>query len=119
MCVNLQVVFCIPYSIFYYEADDGMGNKKEKQWLSAAKYEFVVLLVAVLTLVLMYNFLGFTEIPVEHYTVDMLTLDPLIDDPTGSDVSGFDVEAAPIPGDGAGHCGPCVAGGSASRGTLF
>jgi LMBR1 domain-containing protein 1 len=78
--VLVFVVFLIPLIIFYYEAEDGMGNVKESQWCSAIKYEIVVVIAAGLSLFLMYNFLGVTEIPVETYSVgfsdsNYLTLD--------------------------------------------
>ena len=67
--VLAYIVLLIPFAIFYYEADDGQGNLKESQCCNAVKYELVVLLVAGLTLFLMFHFLGNTEIPVTTYSL--------------------------------------------------
>ena len=68
MITLVFVALLIPFAIFYYEADDGIGNAKESMFCSAVKYEFLVLLVTALTLTLMYIYLGTTEIPTTVYT---------------------------------------------------
>ncbi len=70
----LTLVFAallIPFAIFYYEADDGMGNMKESMFCNAFKYEIMVLIVTALTLTLMYLYLSTTDIPVTVYEVSV------------------------------------------------
>ncbi|GMH95009.1 hypothetical protein TL16_g13056 [Triparma laevis f. inornata] len=66
--ILVYVTFFIPFAIFYYEADDGMGNSGESMFCGALKYEILVLIASTLTLVLMYSYLGTTNIPVTTYT---------------------------------------------------
>ncbi|GMH57178.1 hypothetical protein TrRE_jg3308, partial [Triparma retinervis] len=68
LAVLVYVVLLIPFAIFYYEADDGQGNLKESMFCQAFKYEICVLIISTLTLVLMYFFLGTTNIPVTTYS---------------------------------------------------
>mmetsp|Transcript_20192 Transcript_20192/g.42289 ORF Transcript_20192/g.42289 Transcript_20192/m.42289 type:complete len:528 (+) Transcript_20192:60-1643(+) len=69
LAVLVYVVLLIPFAIFYYEADDGQGNVKESMFCQAFKYECAVLIISTLTLVLMYFYLGTTNIPVTTYTI--------------------------------------------------
>ena len=111
IAILVFVVFLIPFAIFYYEADDGMGNagevreahkqacdaltstpprdrsraapaltphnhqtlplRPQSMLCNAIKYEVVVLIASTLTLVLMYFYLGETNIPVSVLTASV------------------------------------------------
>lgn len=75
--VLVWIVVMIPFSTFFYEADDGMlmsgtaAGKKESansRLVEAIKYEIIVLVVAGLLFLLTYFFLKETNIPVREYT---------------------------------------------------
>ncbi|GMH91355.1 hypothetical protein TrST_g2166 [Triparma strigata] len=72
LTILTYVILLIPFAIFYYESDDGLGNAKNSMFCSALKYEIVVLVCSVLTLVLMYTYLGYTEIPVSTYALTVV-----------------------------------------------
>lgn len=75
-------VFFIPMAIFHYEAYDdpqvrkrrGKGNDNRQAFCIAAGYELMLLTCAILTLVLMYLFLGTSEVPVTEYTASVSML---------------------------------------------
>lgn len=68
----------IPFSTFYYEADDGMlmagtntaagrnAKKKSRIW-DALKWQFATLVIVVLVFFLTYYFLSDTDIPIREY----------------------------------------------------
>eukprot|EP00762_Andalucia_godoyi_P000572 ANDGO_05419.mRNA.1 LIMR family protein DDB_G0293610 len=57
----------IPFCIFYYEEQEPEGGCG-KQLAGAVMYTFAMLIIVVLFTVLMYLFLGFTEIPYTSYS---------------------------------------------------
>lgn len=68
-------VFCvgiIPFTIFYYEADD--PESYESQLWTAVKYELVTFLVSIVTFFLLWVFLSTALIPVDKYVVDTATM---------------------------------------------
>lgn len=60
MCIGI-----VPFMMFYYEAWD--PESRNWQAWTAIKYESVTVLVLGLTLGLMWLFLGYAEVPVDHY----------------------------------------------------
>lgn len=73
----------IPFSTFYYEADDGLlmagtsvganAKKKSRLW-DAFKWEFATLVIVALAFFLTYYFLSFADIPVQEYSPTVATL---------------------------------------------
>lgn len=80
-----MVVVIVPYTIFYYEADDREGNKGERIWWTAFKYLIVTLVVSILILVISFVFLRETYIPVSVLSVSVGTTGAWV--PTGSAVT--------------------------------
>jgi len=84
--VLVWLVFLIPFSTFYYEADDGtlmagtsIGAKQQKnsRLCEAIKYQFVVIVSVALIFFIAYFFLKETNIPVTEYTAPELSLVPV------------------------------------------
>eukprot|EP00639_Heterosigma_akashiwo_P015729 CAMPEP_0206385890 /NCGR_PEP_ID=MMETSP0294-20121207/15568_1 /ASSEMBLY_ACC=CAM_ASM_000327 /TAXON_ID=39354 /ORGANISM="Heterosigma akashiwo, Strain CCMP2393" /LENGTH=528 /DNA_ID=CAMNT_0053836735 /DNA_START=77 /DNA_END=1663 /DNA_ORIENTATION=+ len=73
---SIWVLVCgvIPFMIFYYEEDDGFGNKDKNRLCVAFKWELLVLCVTVLVLLPMYFSLGTTDIPVRAYAASIADL---------------------------------------------
>lgn len=72
--VPIWVWIMIPFSTFYYEADDGMlmagtsvGAKPNSRLCEAIKYQIMVLIIVGLFFALTYLFLNETAIPVMEY----------------------------------------------------
>jgi len=63
MCVGV-----VPFMMFYYEAWDPEG--RNWQVWTAFKYEIVTLIVICTTLLLMWAFMGYAEVPLELYAVN-------------------------------------------------
>ena len=80
--VLVWLVLFIPFSTFYYEADDGtlmagtsIGSKQKKTsrvW-SAMKYQLGVIIIVALVLFISYAFLNKTKIPVREYKAPSLS----------------------------------------------
>lgn len=76
------IVFFIPLAIFHYESYDdpvvrkrrGKGNDNRRACMIAFGYETCLLACALLTLILMWKFLGTSQIPVTEYTATVSTL---------------------------------------------
>lgn len=73
-CIPIWIFVLIPFSTFYYEADDGtlmqgtrIGIKPNSRICEAIKYEIAVLIIAGLAMGLCYLFLSDTAIPVREY----------------------------------------------------
>mmetsp|Transcript_46851 Transcript_46851/g.86960 ORF Transcript_46851/g.86960 Transcript_46851/m.86960 type:complete len:470 (-) Transcript_46851:438-1847(-) len=90
----------IPFSTFYYEADDGMlmagtsvGAKPNSRLCEAIKYQIVVLIIVGLLFGLTFLFLNVTDIPVREYngTIDgaEYQIDPIINQTNASDIPDF------------------------------
>lgn len=60
------VVIVLPYTIFYYEADDRDSKQKERIWWTAFKYMLVSVVISVTLLVILYALLRQTYIPVSY-----------------------------------------------------
>ena len=61
---GIFVLVIIPYSMFYYEADDGgVGQNKTPLCVTALRYELGLLFISLLILVLLFVFIGTTEVP--------------------------------------------------------
>lgn len=80
--VLVWLVFMIPFSTFYYEADDGtlmtgtsIGAKQSKnsRICEAIKYQIAVIIVVALVFILCYFFLRQTNIPVREYSAPSLS----------------------------------------------
>uniref|UniRef100_A0A7S1GBQ8 Uncharacterized protein n=1 Tax=Bicosoecida sp. CB-2014 TaxID=1486930 RepID=A0A7S1GBQ8_9STRA len=63
------VVIVLPYTIFYYEADERDAKQKERIWWTALKYLLITVVVSVTALVILYALLRQTYIPVKYMTV--------------------------------------------------
>jgi len=63
------VVVVLPYTIFYYEADDRDSKQKERLWWTAFKYLLVTLVISVTVLVIAYSLLRTTYIPIKYVVV--------------------------------------------------
>jgi len=73
MAIAIMTVGVIPFLIFYYEAED--PESRDWQIWTAIKYEFITVVVAVTTVVLMWVFLGTAEVPVELYSFNSTLID--------------------------------------------
>mmetsp|Transcript_1037 Transcript_1037/g.1335 ORF Transcript_1037/g.1335 Transcript_1037/m.1335 type:complete len:528 (-) Transcript_1037:161-1744(-) len=87
------VVFVIPYMIFYYEEDDGFGNKDKNRGLDALKWELLVVFVALLFLLPMYFSIGQTDLPVEAFTA---SISDLVTKSTGEGGQGAQLSSAEV-----------------------
>lgn len=65
MAIAILCVFVIPFALFYYEAEDPESNSS--QFWTALKYEAITVVVAFITLIIMYTFLGWVDIPIRGY----------------------------------------------------
>lgn len=74
--IPAYVFILIPFSTFYYEADDGMlmagtsvgaNAKKKSKLCDALKWEFATLVIVVLVFFLTYYFLSDTAIPIRDH----------------------------------------------------
>lgn len=70
MSIIFIIVVLLPYSIFYYEADDGDDNVGNRQWLEALKMEFATLLVAIALFVVLYVTVSKSHIPMRALEVN-------------------------------------------------
>ena len=79
--VLVWLIIFIPFSTFYYEADDGMlmagtsiGSKQKKnsRILEALKYQIFLLLIVALAFIIGYVFLRNTNIPINKYKAPSL-----------------------------------------------
>jgi LMBR1 domain-containing protein 1 len=70
MAILFWLVFLIPFSVFFYEEDDGvlLGNEPKSRVCIALKYELMVLFIVAVIFTLCYLFLSTTYIPVEQYS---------------------------------------------------
>ena len=64
MGITIFIVFLLPTTIYYYEADDGDGNKNNSRGCEALKMEFLTVVVVVMVLMIMFSTLAQTNIPV-------------------------------------------------------
>lgn len=100
------VVIILPYTVFYYEADDREGNKGERIWWTAAKYSLITSFVSILTLIISFVFLRQTFIPVESMSANSGSFRCLRPGSSDTDCSGSTpaaITAAMLCGD-AGSC---------------
>lgn len=72
--VAIMVIIVVPFTVFYYEADSGEMNMKEKLWWTACKYLTVTLVISVGLLVVGFAFLRTTYIPISTIAVDVTTV---------------------------------------------
>jgi len=56
--------FVIPFAIFFYEEDDGFGNKDKNRLCTAIQWEICVAFVSLLILLPLYFIVGVTKVPV-------------------------------------------------------
>lgn len=84
--VLVWLVLLIPFSTFYYEADDGTlmsgtaigaKQKKNSRFCEAIKYQFVVIIAVALVFFIAYFFLRQTNIPVTEYVAPSLSSAPV------------------------------------------
>ena len=70
MLILVWMVLFIPFSVFYYEEDDGvlLGKEPKSRVCIAAKYELMVLFVVAVIFTLCYLFLSVTNIPIVNYS---------------------------------------------------
>lgn len=73
MSIIFIIVVLLPYSIFYYEADDGDDNVNNRQWLEALKMEFATLLVAIALFVVLYVTVSKSHIPMRALEVNSVS----------------------------------------------
>eukprot|EP00607_Mallomonas_marina_P008254 CAMPEP_0182417144 /NCGR_PEP_ID=MMETSP1167-20130531/1549_1 /TAXON_ID=2988 /ORGANISM="Mallomonas Sp, Strain CCMP3275" /LENGTH=257 /DNA_ID=CAMNT_0024590473 /DNA_START=346 /DNA_END=1116 /DNA_ORIENTATION=- len=68
-----MLVVVIPFSIFYYEADDGSltGEEKKSKFCSALKYQICIFIGTAAILLSTYFTSSLTSIPVKDYTVEV------------------------------------------------
>ena len=78
MAMAVLMVAVIPFSLYYYESEDPESDSKHSQLYHAFVIEFFTLLVAGLTIGLMYAFLGVVDIPTQAYSTNV-TLPPYTD----------------------------------------
>lgn len=80
--VLVWLILFIPFSTFYYEADDGMlmagtaiGNKQKKnsRILEALKSQIFLLVIVTIAFIIGYVFLKQTSIPIQKYTAPPLS----------------------------------------------
>ena len=69
MAIAVFVTVLVPFAIFHYEADDGFGNRAERSWWVAIKYELLMLLIVGLVLGIAFRYSAQTAIPVEEFVV--------------------------------------------------
>ena len=81
--IPIWMFFLIPFSTFYYEADDGMlmagtsvGAKPNSRICEAIKYEMFVVVIFGLIFALTYLFLNETSIPVREVVGPALSVGP-------------------------------------------
>merc|ERR1719265_1948172 len=67
MLLAVLLILVIPFALFYYEAWDPDRDNRH-QMVQACQFQACLLVVVVLTLVLMYLFLGTADVPVWKYT---------------------------------------------------
>jgi len=67
------LVVPIPFSTFYYEADDGsmIGDEPKSKWSSAVKSEIALIAIVLLVLLCAYFSGAFTSIPVNQYSTPL------------------------------------------------
>jgi len=68
IAVAVMCIIVVPFMIFYYEAWD--PEARNWQVWTAFKYETVTIIVVGTTLVLMWAFLGYAEVPYDLYVVN-------------------------------------------------
>ena len=66
LAIAVMCIGVVPFMMFYYEAWD--PDSRNWQVWTALKYEFVTVLVIGSTLVVMWLFLGYADVPVSLYT---------------------------------------------------
>jgi len=71
MITLVYLVFFIPFSVFFYEADDGtlMGGPRKSRAFAASIWQIAVIVIVGLVLAICYYFLSYTSIPVTEYIV--------------------------------------------------
>lgn len=73
MSIIFIIVVLLPYSIFYYEADDGEDNVGNRQWLEALKMEIATLVVAIALFVVLYVTVSKSHIPMRALEVNSVS----------------------------------------------
>lgn len=87
MGITILILFLLPFTIFYYEADDGQGNKRQNRFCEAVKLEILTLIVVGCVLALTFSMLAETSIPVSVISHDTLNLQPIAATLTSDEIS--------------------------------
>jgi LMBR1 domain-containing protein 1 len=75
MLVLAWLVLFIPFSVFYYEEDDGelLGKPKQSPVSVALCYQFMVIFIVGTIFTICYLFLSYAYIPVQEYSAPSIT----------------------------------------------
>ncbi|TYZ54049.1 hypothetical protein PybrP1_003872, partial [[Pythium] brassicae (nom. inval.)] len=74
MAIIFVIVVLLPYSIYYYEADDGEDNVGNRQWLEALKMEIATLAFVIALFVVLYVTVSKSHIPMRALEVNSASL---------------------------------------------
>lgn len=73
MAIIFVIVVLLPYSIYYYEADDGEDNVGNRQWLEALKMEIATLAFVIALFVVLYVTVSKSHIPMHALEVNSVS----------------------------------------------
>lgn len=74
MGITFFVLILLPFAMFYYEADDGEGNRNNRRGCEAFKMQIMTLIVFFLVLVILFSTSATTNIPVVSISQSTLAL---------------------------------------------
>lgn len=73
MSVIFFIIVLIPYTIFYYEADDGEDNVNNHQWLEALKLEAGTLAIALTLMIVLFVTVSESNIPMRAMSLNSMS----------------------------------------------
>jgi LMBR1 domain-containing protein 1 len=79
MGIAFFLLVLIPFAIFYYEADDGEGNRKENAACAAFKMEIMTLICVLIVLLIMFKYMRETDVGVTEISQLSSTITDLTD----------------------------------------
>lgn len=74
LMIAVMAIVLVPFMIFHYEAYD--PESRELQCWTALKYQFVTVVVAAVTISMMWLFLGYADVPITEYSYNISLLPP-------------------------------------------
>lgn len=79
LSIILFLVLFLPFAIFYYETDDGDGNKSQNVLCEAIKMQVLLLIVVVLATTIMFSTMAETSIPIKTITNSANEMHTIVD----------------------------------------